>query len=419
MRQFDPSSVPPAGGGSPPDDFPLFKRSDGRWAKKVRGKMCYFGRGTWQQALTLWLDQKDFLLAGRKPRESKPDGTTVKELCNSFMNSKQAALDGKTIKPRTLRDYLRVCELILKSFGGNRRADDVGREDFSALRAVLNQSYGIYRQKNLISFVKGVFYYGMEAELIGKVPNFGPDFSPPTKSSERKLRAVSKQRKFTPDEILRLLAVCNAPWRARVLLGINCGLGPFDLCELREGHLDLDAGVLDFPRPKTGIARRSVLWPETVRAVRDALRARPSPADPALADLVFLTARGRSWAKQGAGDMVSKMFRNVLKRAKLSGERNTTFYSLRHTFKSAGGRARDPEAVRLAMGHGQKGMGETYEEWFDDYRLKAVAVAVRTWLLGLRPWGTSLSGVAFPADVVAEVRADCCEFLQTVAVLPL
>jgi hypothetical protein len=48
-----------------------------------------------------------------------------------------------------------------------------------------------------------------------------------------------------------------------ILLGINGGMGNSDCANLPLRAVDLDAGMIDFPRPKTGIARRCPLWPDT------------------------------------------------------------------------------------------------------------------------------------------------------------
>jgi hypothetical protein len=50
----------------PRPDFPLTPHPSGRWCKKVRAKLHYFGKlEDPQAALNKWLDQRDDLLAGR------------------------------------------------------------------------------------------------------------------------------------------------------------------------------------------------------------------------------------------------------------------------------------------------------------------------------------------------------------------
>ena len=82
----------------PRPDFPLFPHATGRWAKKVRGRLVYFGKVAddpkGQAALARWLEQKDDLLAGRTPRVAG-DGLTVRDLCNRFLSNRQAKMLGR------------------------------------------------------------------------------------------------------------------------------------------------------------------------------------------------------------------------------------------------------------------------------------------------------------------------------------
>src|SRR5262245_36405646 len=45
--------------------------------------------------------------------------------------------------------------------------------------------------------------------------------------------------------------------RAMVLLGLNAGMSNTDCAALELHHVNLDAGWLDYPRPMTGIPRRT------------------------------------------------------------------------------------------------------------------------------------------------------------------
>lgn len=59
----------------PYPDYPLFPHATGCWAKKIRGKLVYFGRvsddPTGVSALNLWKSYQADLLAGRAPRIAK------------------------------------------------------------------------------------------------------------------------------------------------------------------------------------------------------------------------------------------------------------------------------------------------------------------------------------------------------------
>src|SRR5437763_10331199 len=110
MSEVHPTApAPTVKPAKPYPDFPLFAHAAGVWAKKIRGKMHYFG--PWDDpdgALKKYMEQKDALHAGRKPRESA-DGSTVKDAANAFLNHKQARLDAGEISPRTMAEYKETC----------------------------------------------------------------------------------------------------------------------------------------------------------------------------------------------------------------------------------------------------------------------------------------------------------------------
>src|SRR5262245_28270110 len=126
---------------------------------------------------------------------------------------------------------------------------------------------------------------------------FGPSFKRTPKKVMRLHKAQQGPRMFEADEIRRMLDAAGPAMRAMILLGINCAFGPTDCARLPRQAVDLDAGVVDYPRPKTGINRRCFLWPETIAALKEVLAQRPAPKDPAAAGLVFLTRFGSGWCR--------------------------------------------------------------------------------------------------------------------------
>jgi integrase len=180
-----------------------------------------------------------------------------------------------------------------------------------------------------------------------------------------------------------------------ILLGINGGLGNTDCASLHLSHVDLEAGWLDFPRPKTEIDRRIPLWPETVDALKKVIANRRQASGSEYANLVFLTRLGQPWvrfdleeSKDADGkvavtaksdDAIAKAMRKLLDDLGLY-RRGVTFYALRHTFETIAGGCRDQVAVDAVMGHVDASMAADYREHIEEERLKAVTDHVRTWL---------------------------------------
>src|ERR1700709_866616 len=158
MSESD-SSTPAAAGkptkpSKPYPDFPLFPHATRRWAKKIRGKMHYFG--PWDDpdaALAKYLEQKDALHAGRKARPD-PGALTVKDVANAFLNAKQALVDAGELSSRSGGDYKGGGDLLITQVGKGRLVTDLDPTDFAGLRNKLAKRWGPHRLKKLIQAIR-------------------------------------------------------------------------------------------------------------------------------------------------------------------------------------------------------------------------------------------------------------------------
>jgi integrase len=374
----------------PYPDFPLFPHATGRWAKKIRSKLHYFGKwDNWQDALSLYQKQAADLHAGRKPRENT-GGATIKDLVNHFLIAKKHLVDTREIVQRTWDDYDATCRQVMEVLGKDRLIADLQPDDFDTLRRQLAKSRGIVALGNEVSRARILFKYAYDAGLIEHPLRYGQSFKRPSRKALRKARQEKGPRLFQADEIRALMDKAGNHLRAMILLGINCGFGPADCGNLPIKALDLKAGWVDYPRPKTGVSRRCPLWPETVEALKESIAKRPKPHDEADNGMVFLTKYGQRWAKESSDNPISKEVAKILRPLKVKRGRKQEavyrkglgLYTLRHTFQTIGDAARDPIATRAIMGHAEAGddMSAVYREGVDDDRLKAVTDHVRQWL---------------------------------------
>jgi integrase len=377
----------------PYPDFPLFPHATKRWAKKIRGKLYYFGPwDSWQAALEKYQQQRDDLYAGRRPVDPTAF-FTVEKLVNKFLLFKRSRVDSDELTARSFAEYYATCQRVLDAFGWNRAVEDVRPDDFERYRAQCAKKWGPHRLSGEVQRVRSLFKYAFEAGCVDKMIRYGPGFKKPTKQRMRQHRAAGEKKLFTREEVQKLLDAAGVQLKAMIFLGLNGGFGNHDCGMLPLSALDLDAGWIDFARPKTAIQRRFPLWPETVQALREVLAKRPIPKEPDAEGRVFVTKYGGCWAKKteltetkdgkpvaNTDNPVSKEMRKVLNELKINGRRN--FYTLRHMAETIGGESRDQVAVDAIMGHVDPGMGAVYREGVSDERLRAVTEHIRTWLFG-------------------------------------
>ncbi|MGH7171439.1 MAG: tyrosine-type recombinase/integrase, partial [Gemmataceae bacterium] len=320
----------------PYDDFPLFPHATRRWAKKIRGKLHYFGPWEdWKAALAKYQGQKDDLHAGRTPRV-QGDGLTMRDLLNRFLTAKSLLVDAGELSPRTFADYKVVTDRLSAAFGLTRLVDDLAADDFEKLRAEAAGRLGPVALGNFIQRVRVVCKYAYDAGLIDKPIRYGPLFRRPPRKVMRQARHAQGERMFEAEQLRRILNAANVQMKAMILLGVNCGFGNSDCGTLPQSALDLDGGWVNYPRPKTAIARRCPLWEETLAALRAVIAERPAPKDAAHAGRVFVTVHGGSWWKETSDTPIANEFARLLRTLDLR-RPGLSFYALRHTTETIGG----------------------------------------------------------------------------------
>ncbi|MEZ6103770.1 MAG: site-specific integrase [Pirellulaceae bacterium] len=331
-------------------------------------------------ALQRFMEQREDLYAGRVPSEHR-DGLRVGDLCNEFLNDRRHRQDAGEITKRTWGDYHASCGRVVKCFGRNRLVDDLRAEDFLKLRRELSKNWGPVALGNEVSRIRVIFNFAYQSHLLDRPVRFGPSFKRPSQRVLRNARAERGPKRFSAEEIHKLLGVASVQMRAMILLGINCGLGNGDVARLEFRHIDLESKWLDYPRPKSGVERTSPLWPETCDALREAIENRSEPLNESDANLVFITKYGKSWFKESSDNPIANEFRKLLHVTKIY-RKGVGFYALRHTFETEGGNTGDQVAVNHIMGHAPSGsdMSAIYREGVSGERLSKITDHVRSWL---------------------------------------
>lgn len=373
--------------------YPLTPHNSGKWMKKIRGTVHYFGRwgkivnGTmerlsgdgWREALDLYKAQAEDLHAGRTPRVKNPDGLTLKDLCNRFLTAKTRKKASGELSPRSFQELNQTTDRLIEHFGKDRLVDDIVAEDFEGLRAELAKKWGPVRLANEITRIKSVFKYAYDNGMLDKPIRYGSEFKKPDKSVLRRHKASNGKKLIDAETIRKLIKAADPPMRAMILLAVGCGYGNSDLANLQQSMID--GNWIDYPRPKSGIERRSPLWEETKEAIKAAIAVRPTPADEADANCVFLTARGNRWVKNNETSRTDAVALEFGKLTKAAGIRKGIgIYTLRHVFQTVADTARDPISTKFLMGHADATMSGVYREFVSDENLIAVSQHVHRWL---------------------------------------
>ena len=366
----------------PHPDYPLFPHGSGQWARKIRGKIFYFG--SWKDpdaALNYYLEVKDDLLAGRTPRPRGSDELTVERLCNLFLASKERLVETGERELRTFEDYKTEAKGVVAEFGRTTLVEQLRPEDFAEFRSKLGRGVNAKTLEGRITRVRAIFNHanknGYLERSLTKI--WGTEFAKPSRKALKIVRRENP-KSLTAPEIWRLLEVAGAQTAAMIWLGISGGFGNKDVARIKLSDLDFAGGWLRLYRSKTGIDRRCPLWPETIKALKAAIKARPAPKSHEDSELVFITKYGKQWSTSSLSSEISKL----REEAGITG-RGKSFYSLRHMLQTIGEQTKHFVAVEAMMGRSDESISSHYREFITDAAFLEVSNHVRDWLLAGKP----------------------------------
>ena len=349
----------------PYDGYPLFAHDNGQWAKKIRGKLHYFG--PWADhsgAAAEFLRQRDYLFAGLRPPTDEP---TVAELLDTFLGWKDRAFKNSEISEVTYNEYEAVCDVIA-AWGKQRQLHTLNASDFQLLRDALGQ--GKTRRLGPVTIRRRLTIARMilrSARKLRVTLDYEDDLRSPSARTLRRIRN-SKVRLFTSKQVRQIVKSANGELRGMVLLGVNCGFGPKDCCDLPTTRIDLKNGWHNFHREKTGVERRCPLWPETIKALRGA------------------TNNGSVFASKWNRRNIAYHFRKLVDDFYVKDV--TQFYSLRRTFETIATTSGVSQAVIDAiMGHvpASDDMSAVYRQKIFNEQLLQCSNHVRKWYQGKLP----------------------------------
>lgn len=368
----------------------------GQWRKRCRGKDFYFGPiSDPDAALANYLEQWPAIVQrGRKDPNLHPNKRTASgglgpggsggpQLANSGYPTVSDLLPTRgnfgahqnpTVSHRTEADYRNTINGIIAALGGARPIRSVAREEWLELSRSWDR-YSVHRRAKLCVVLRmairrliseGVPEWTFDLDLA-------TDLRPPT-ARQRRLAARDRgETVWTPAEARAMIGAADDRWRAWMLMGLNFGMGPSDLAELRAGELDLEVGWLSGVRHKTGALRMGPIWPETVEALRRVVTPAKTPPTPAGSGLPLFTGpRGGHIAKA-----LTNRFGPVRDRA---GVNRGAWYWWRYTFATVADGAGDTDARKVIMGQVLDGLSDAYVRRFSRERLERVSGRVRAWL---------------------------------------
>ena len=130
----------------PYPEYPLFAHASNQWAKKIKGRMWYFGTlDDHVAALDKYNDQIHDIQAGRDPRRTKKQISaaelSVHDMTNLYLARQEARIKTGEVGRRHFSDCFQSCKLLTDYFGKFQSASTLKSADFQAFRASFPETW--------------------------------------------------------------------------------------------------------------------------------------------------------------------------------------------------------------------------------------------------------------------------------------
>jgi len=185
----------------------LLVHRSGRWARKMRQRLEYFGPVTAESDFGYFaaLQRHNEAVTGSNPGSGQ--GVTLLDLCNKYLAVKEEERDRGELTEAHFANIHRAGKLLIDHFGRNRAVGTIGPRDFERLHTIVAAKHRVTTRGREIAIIKSFFNYAYNVELIDKPVRFGAVFKAPGKTARRKARAEAKRKHgpkmFSADELRR------------------------------------------------------------------------------------------------------------------------------------------------------------------------------------------------------------------------
>lgn len=209
---------------------------------------------------------------------------------------------------------------------------------------------------SVVCRVGTLFRFAVEMEYIDRFRP-GPIFRRPARKELREQR-IDRSFSFTVTEVATAYNGAGRTMKRWIALGICAAFVNSDVANMTRAAIDLNTGIIDFRRRKTGKVRRVIPLPPDVIRLLGRYR-RPDPVSVEHADLFFISQKGRPYSvtKNANGkpsNTISRLTSKLLVRLKIKqpGDKRN-FKSFRTTFFNLAPRGGYDTERMIIMGRAQ------------------------------------------------------------------